>query len=168
MKILLKYTMSNLNPPTTPINSTNPGTVFGFGTWELWGSGRVPVCVNTSDSNFNSVEKTGGSANVSLSVAQLPSHTHSIPALFGTTTTSGNHNHNSAYGYFSVNHSSYEVSVLSRDYIAADGAWNATSSNGAHTHSVTTNPNTTGGNGSGSAHTNLQPYITCYMYKRVK
>ena len=42
--------MSNLFPPTTPINSTNPGTVFGFGTWELWGSGRVPVCVNTSDS----------------------------------------------------------------------------------------------------------------------
>ena len=102
-----------------------------------------------------------------MSVAQLPSHTHSIPALYGTTTTSGNHNHNSAYGYFSVNHSSYDVAVLSRNYIASDGACqNITSTNGNHTHSVTTNPNTTGSNGSGSAHTNLQPYITCYMWKR--
>ena len=39
--------------------STNPSTYFG-GTWVAWGSGRVPVGINTSDSNFNTVEKTGG------------------------------------------------------------------------------------------------------------
>ena len=43
------------------VNSTNPKDLFG-GTWVGWGSGRVPMCVNTSDSNFNTVEKTGGSS----------------------------------------------------------------------------------------------------------
>lgn len=38
------------------VNSTNPKNLFG-GTWVGWGSGRVPVCVNTSDSNFSTVEK---------------------------------------------------------------------------------------------------------------
>ena len=42
------------------VNSTNPGNLFG-GTWVAWGSGRVPVGVNTSDSDFSSPEKTGGS-----------------------------------------------------------------------------------------------------------
>lgn len=42
------------------VNSENPSTLFG-GTWVSWGSGRVPVGVNTSDSNFNTVEKPGGS-----------------------------------------------------------------------------------------------------------
>lgn len=31
------------------------------GTWVAWGSGRVPIGVNTSDTDFNTVEKTGGS-----------------------------------------------------------------------------------------------------------
>ena len=44
------------------INSTNPANFFG-GTWMQWGAGRVPVCVNTSNSNFNTVEKTGGSSS---------------------------------------------------------------------------------------------------------
>ena len=39
--------------------STNPGTLYG-GTWAAWGGGRVPVGVNTADSDFNTVEKTGG------------------------------------------------------------------------------------------------------------
>ncbi len=41
------------------IKNTNPGTLFG-GTWVAWGTGRVPVGINTSDTDFNSVEKTGG------------------------------------------------------------------------------------------------------------
>lgn len=37
----------------------NPNAYFG-GTWVSWGSGRVPVGVNANDTNFNTVEKTGG------------------------------------------------------------------------------------------------------------
>ena len=40
--------------------STNPSTLFG-GTWVSWGAGKFLVGINSSDSNFNTVEKTGGS-----------------------------------------------------------------------------------------------------------
>ena len=139
------------------INSTNPGTVFGFGTWELWGSGRVPVCVNTSDSNFNSVEKTGGSA-------ELCQHSHSIPKLSGSAALAGAHAHN-------LKHSAgLEVSKGSGYWVPFEIAnyneW-VTLSAGAHTHSVTTNASNTGMQGTGDSG-NLQPYITCYMWKRTK
>lgn len=37
----------------------NPSTIYG-GTWVAWGKGQVPVGVDTSDSDFKTVEKTGG------------------------------------------------------------------------------------------------------------
>lgn len=40
-------------------NGINPSATFG-GTWIEWGKGRVPVGVDTSDPDFNTVEKTGG------------------------------------------------------------------------------------------------------------
>lgn len=40
--------------------ATNPSSYLG-GTWELFGPGRCLVCVDTSDSDFNTVKKTGGS-----------------------------------------------------------------------------------------------------------
>lgn len=41
-------------------NSENPNIRFGYGTWSLFGEGRTLVCVDTSDSDFNTVKKTGG------------------------------------------------------------------------------------------------------------
>lgn len=38
------------------VNNTSPASLFG-GTWQSWGSGRVPISVNTSDSEFSTVEK---------------------------------------------------------------------------------------------------------------
>lgn len=40
--------------------ATNPSNFLG-GKWELFGPGRCLVCVDTSDSDFNTVKKTGGS-----------------------------------------------------------------------------------------------------------
>lgn len=42
-------------------NSENPGTIFGFGTWVEFGSGKVPVGVDTSQAEFNTAGATGGS-----------------------------------------------------------------------------------------------------------
>lgn len=57
------------------VNSTNPSNYFG-GTWVAWGSGRVPVGVDTTDTDFNTVEKTGGSK-------YMQSHAHnSVLATF--------------------------------------------------------------------------------------
>lgn len=112
------------------VNSANPSTYFG-GTWVSWGAGRVPVGVNTSDSSFSTVEKTGGAKTHKLTKSEMPSHNHTYDTftrLF--TAESGN----------SVFH-----------------LW-------GHDSIVTTA--TSGNAGSGAAHNNLQPYITCYMWKR--
>ena len=58
--------------------ATNPATLFGFGTWVTFGAGKVMVGLDTNDSDFNSVQETGGSKTHTLSTAELPSHTHSL------------------------------------------------------------------------------------------
>lgn len=69
------------------VNNVNPGTYLTGTTWVAWGAGRVPVGVDTTQTEFDTVEETGG--------------------------------------------------------VVANTAQNAS-----------------------QAHTNLQPYITCYMWKR--
>lgn len=59
------------------ISSANPSTYIG-GTWVAWGAGRVPVGINTSDNNFKEVEKTGGTVTHTLTVEEMPSHSHGI------------------------------------------------------------------------------------------
>ena len=144
------------------VSSTNPSTYFG-GTWVAWGSGRVPVGINTSDSNFNTVEKTGGASSVTLTVSQIPSHTHTFTGSSTTTSSAGGHTHN-------IGRDTDGGSGSSRYTVHKAGASGAqgtspTSSAGAHTHTLTPkgkNANT----GGGGAHNNLQPYIVCYMWKR--
>ena len=113
------------------VRNVDPGTLFG-GTWTAWGSGRVPVGVNASDSNFNTVEKTGGSNTVTLTVNQIPSHNHTYEAKIPAYLTSG-------------------VGTGSQETFMVD----------SNTGTFETNVR-----GGGQAHNNLQPYITCYMWKR--
>ena len=58
--VVIKNTLLDLIYPVGSIymsvNNVSPQTFLG-GTWTKWGSGRVPVGVNTSDSNFSTVEK---------------------------------------------------------------------------------------------------------------
>lgn len=144
------------------VTSTNPATYFG-GTWVAWGSGRVPVGINTSDSNFNTVEKTGGASAVTLTASQMPSHTHTFTGSSTTTNSAGGHTHNIGRDTDGGAGSS-RYTVHSAGTSGAQ-ATSPTSSAGAHTHSLTPkgkNANT----GGGGSHTNLQPYIVCYMWKR--
>ena len=144
------------------VSSTNPSTYFG-GTWVAWGSGRVPVGINTSDSNFNTVEKTGGASAVTLTTSQMPSHTHTFTGSSTTTNSAGGHTHNIGRDTDGGAGSS-RYTVHSAGTSGAQ-ATSPTSSAGAHTHSLTPkgkNANT----GGGGSHTNLQPYIVCYMWKR--
>ncbi len=111
-------------------SSANPNTYIGFGTWVLWGSGRVPVGVNTSDTSFNTVEKTGGEKSHKLTINEIPAHTHKVK---GKTAVSGG-----------------EYTQTPIDYTRPDGDKELVTSS-------------VGGN---QAHNILQPYITCYMWKR--
>lgn len=60
---------------TTLSTADQVAEVYG-GTWVEWGAGRVPVGLSLEDSDFNAVNKTGGDKAVTLTVAQMPSHTH--------------------------------------------------------------------------------------------
>ena len=57
------------------VDNTNPTKWFG-GTWSLIAQGRTLVGVDTNDTDFNTVKKTGGSKSVTLTVDQIPSHRH--------------------------------------------------------------------------------------------
>lgn len=146
------------------VNNTNPSAYFG-GTWVAWGSGRVPVGVNTSDSNFSTVEKTGGAAAVTLTTAQMPSHTHTFTGSSATTGSAGAHTHN-----LQNQKTAWGTSGGNRVLIDATSGYTAvtnkaTTSAGAHTHTVTVK-GSNASTGGGGSHNNLQPYITCYMWKR--
>lgn len=145
----------------------NPATYLGFGTWVLWGAGKVPVGVNTSDSDFNSVEKTGGSKNHThtnpstgsysgttgshtLTINEIPSHTHKMKVR--PASSPGDY-----YGDPSMTNAK-------AGNITNGGDTTSTGGGKGHTHSIPSHTHTVGNTGSSS---NVQPYITCYMWKRV-
>lgn len=69
------------------VNSTNPSSLFG-GTWEQISKGRTLVGVDASDTDFNTVKKTGGEKKHTLTITEMPSHAHDIN--FGSSTSSTN------------------------------------------------------------------------------
>ena len=201
-----KYEEEFLNK-TYPVGSiyitesnTNPSETIG-GTWEEYGKGKTLVGVDLNDTNFNTVNKLGGSKTNTLAVTNLPLHTHSIPILSGTAAQAGAHTHNDtakssnitgsfgaltpgehtrwASGAFSATTLSQSSSqaVLTGTY--STGAiygykFSATptitmtnASAGAHTHSVSTTASNTGPQGSSATFSNISPYITVYIWKRI-
>lgn len=67
----------------TTIVATNPSSVFG-GTWVEFGAGRVLVGRSSGETEFDTVEETGGAKTVTLSTAQIPTHSHAAStALWG-------------------------------------------------------------------------------------
>lgn len=109
------------------VNNTLPGT------WQAWGAGRVPVGVDTTDSDFDTAEETGGEKTHQLTVAEMPKHSHGVDLYLGWQTGGG-------------------VSV------------GRVVENNGNMNGWGCNIKNSGGDG---AHNNLQPYITCYMYKRI-
>ena len=116
--------------------STNPATLFGFGTWEAI-SGRVVVGLDASDASFDTAGETGGSKD-----AIVVSHTHTI--------TDPGHVHANGYPNW-LGEATY-----------GEGAGN---SSAANTSSATTgiSINSTGSSGTNA---NLQPYVVAYVWKR--
>lgn len=123
-------------------DSTNPGTLFGFGTWVAI-AGRVIVGLDASVSAFDTAGETGGSKD-----AILVSHTHTA------TVTDPGHTH----------------TVTSTD--GANNGGKLTEGDEGSTHTYTTASSTTGisvsnsTEGSSATDANLQPYVVAYVWKR--
>ena len=130
LKAEIKDEMVNLIYPVGSIfmstENKNPSTYLG-GTWVAWGSGRVPVGVNTSNSNFSTVEKTGGEETVKLRGDQ-------IPPEFATVYWREKGQNGATYN---ADTSGWAVACAHHNGRQYDKGIN-----------------------------NLQPYITCYMWKR--
>ncbi len=56
--------------------STNPGTLLGFGTWVAFGTGRTMVGIDAAQTEFDTLEETGGSKTHTLTISEIPAHTH--------------------------------------------------------------------------------------------
>lgn len=133
------------------VNNISPATFIG-GTWEAFATGRTLVGVDTSQTEFNSVGKTGGAKTHALTIAQMPSHEgHMYDNFNGTGYVERNGDKNSyflnsdtakSYGYGQYDNRPYKI--VSGNEMVMQGY----------------------SRGSGQAHNNLQPYITCYMFKR--
>jgi microcystin-dependent protein len=161
------------------VTSTNPADLFGGGTWERFAEGRVLVGISSvpGDTEFDSVLETGGSKTVTLTEAQMPQHSH------GASTGSGGVDHtHTGYTTSGGEHEHVHSRVADSRVVTGGGAatvanWNfgnySTGGGGSHSHTVQTNgasayshTHSIGNSGSSQPHTNLQPYIVVYMWRR--
>lgn len=136
----------------------NPAEYYPGTTWVAWGSGRVPVGVDTSDSDFNAPNKTVGAKSHSytpagtvnghvLTVNEMPEHRHEVDYLLMKKTT--------GMQPFIVAQFDSGISNVGIDEAITNTI--PTGENQAHTHPFT---------GTASTQSHIQPSITCYMWKR--
>lgn len=119
-------------------SSTNPWTLFG-GTWATFGAGRTLVGLDSGQTEFDSVQETGGEKTHTLTVNEMPSHTHWLTRAVGDATDSWG-----GAWYWLATSFWWDVPEESEtdDYDMMSSVW------------------------SSQAHNNLQPYIVVYMWKR--
>lgn len=139
------------------VSPTNPSGLLGYGTWAAFASGRCLVGVDISQTEFDTVEKTGGAKTHTLSLGEMPVHTHVQNAH---THVQDAHSHtrpttSSATGT--------ATTTVARGSATNSGTIQVTDTTVAMNQTATAvNQNA----GSGQAHNNLQPYITVFMWKR--
>ena len=130
-------------------NSNNPSSLLGFGTWVAFGAGRVPIGIDSSDTDFDTAEETGGSKTHTLTESEMPAHRHFLFRNVGVGNIGDTTSSLSAAHYYNDGSQSYRIrkSSSSDAFLEPD---------------ITLSGQT----GSGSAHNNVQPYIVVYMWKR--
>lgn len=120
--------------------NTNPQTFLG-GTWIQFGQGRTLVGVNTSDTDFKSALKTGGSKTVTLTTEQMPAHTHTGIKFSDKHLRLGNGGSGTTNTDMVIRYG-FEGYNAERNNVVVNEA------------------------GGGKAHSNVQPYITVYFWRR--
>ena len=184
--------------------SANPSTFWTGTTWQAFATGKTIVGIDTSDTDFNSVNKVGGSKEVVLTIPNLPTHNHTVGDNSHSHTANevGDHSHTlNDHAHYLPPHQ-HGSGWGERDKTGYWGNWPGTNSymgsgdtdydnnmfltspvdqwtngagavgmsgSGAHSHTInaTTHSHTLSNTGSNTAHSNLQPYIVTYIWKRI-
>lgn len=134
-------------------DATNPATLFG-GTWTAI-TGRFLMAASST----YGVGTTGGATSVALAAGHLPGHSHTVS---GTAASAGTHRHSIGCDYDGAGGSVY--ATIHKSASTSPGYWaGATSSTGAHAHSVS---GTASSSGAATAHENMPPYIVAYCWRR--
>ena len=124
------------------------------------------VGLDAGQTEFDTVEETGGAKTVTLTEAQLPAHTH----------TQNSHNHTQdAHTHLTQRYptatgaSSGFTIDTSMSGTLADNTLPTKAATAVNQNATATNQAATATNqnaGAGDAHANLPPYIVVYMWKR--
>lgn len=167
-------------------SSTNPGTTWPGTTWTRESAGRCIMGIGSNGTtSYTIAGTTGGVETVTLSTTQMPSHTHIFTgSVLGTHNHTQNaHNHgqdahshvfnrpkwynsdggSNNGGIFSQQSTTWQ-SFQEGVSPAQPGIWNNTATNNAA--SAGTPSGTNSSTGGGGAHTNLQPYVILYIWRR--
>lgn len=122
---------------TTLDTAAKVKAIYG-GTWVTWGAGRVPVGYSSGDTDFGTINGTGGAKTVTLDVTQIPSHTH-YPAervLFWDASYAN------SFSYSGLNWNGDDLCFGGRSSVPM------------------------GNTGGGGSHNNIQPYQVAYFWRR--
>lgn len=160
------------------VNDTSPDILFGVGTWEKI---KDTFLLASGDTYNNGA--TGGEVEHILSESELPTHAHTATSnnvgahthSRGSMNISGNFLGNeweadniTCTGAFTSSASKMKDGASGTDrrrivtFTASRNWTGATSSNGAHAHTITVN--STGAN---AAHNNMPPYLAVNIWKRI-
>ena len=126
--------------------ATNPATLLGFGLWQAFGAGRVPIGIDSGDTDFDTVEETGGTKD-----AIIPTHNHTAT----TTSTDAGHQH-----------SNLRYQRLEGGTGGANFWVDVITTNTGVGYAQITSSTTVANTGESATGKNLQPYIVVYMWKR--
>lgn len=172
------------------VDSTDPNTLYPGTTWQ-----KIEGKFLLGSSSSYALGATGGSATHTLTIAETPSHdhtlqnhTHSVGAHshgLNNHTHSFGHNHKLKMNYSSSEGSQYGLAVsnafggrvlVGRDNEEYTSGWSSSSTTGGASGSTANSGafnsggpsnNYTNKVGSGNAHNNMPPYLTVNMWKRV-
>lgn len=160
------------------IVNTDPAVSLGYGTWEAFATGRVLIGVDPTDPMFDAAEKTGGSKTVTLDATQIPAHSHPVVDPGHThvqnahTHVQNPHNHLTQRYPTATGASSGFTIDTSMSGVLADNTLPVKDATAVNQNATAVNQSSqagisVGNTGGGSAHSNVQPSIAVFMFKRV-